>query len=249
VDEELPLGRRHRAAVERELDHGRHGSSTAVSDTDVVKRELRQENDIPSTTAQVALDREYGGRVGRAPREFIPGSIYHVFSRGSNRQSIFAIDSDRMDFLDCLARVVRDYELICLAYCLMPNHYHFLFEIADESLSNAMKALNGRYSLRFNQRWGRDAHLFRNRFGAVLQETDEQLLWTVRYIARNPVESGLCSKPEEWVWSSHSASAGLARPTAFLSIDRLLAFFGDEPATARSRYCQFVKDTLTPSGV
>ena len=35
-------------------------------------------------------------------RQFVPGGIYHVFSRGSNRQPIFAFDSDRVDFLLCL---------------------------------------------------------------------------------------------------------------------------------------------------
>jgi hypothetical protein len=131
----------------------------------------------------------------------------------------------------------------------MPNHYHLLLETSDSPLSDAMKALNGRYALRFNRRSGRDAHLFKNRFGAVLQETEGQLLWTLRYLVRNPVESKLCSRPEEWTWSSFRASAGLDRPPPFLGIGRLLSFFADEPAVARACYCQFVDGTLTAPGV
>jgi putative transposase len=108
----------------------------------------------------------------RPPREFVPGGIYHVFARGSNRQPIFDVDSDHVDFLYCLEKAVARGRLTCLAYCLLPNHYHLVVETPDGELSQAMKALNGRYSLRFNQRYGRDAHLFKNRFGAVRQKTD-----------------------------------------------------------------------------
>jgi REP element-mobilizing transposase RayT len=123
--------------------------------------------------------------MARSPRAFVPGATYHVYSRGSNRQAIFRFDSDRIDFLMCLERALRRARLQCLAYCLMPNHYHLVLETSDDNLSSAMKALNGRYALRFNRRYERDAHLFRNRFGAVLQESQDQLLWTLRYTVRN----------------------------------------------------------------
>jgi putative transposase len=163
-----------------------------------------------------------------------------VYSRGSNRQSIFAFDSDRLDFLDCLDRVLQRHELICLGYCLMPNHYHLVLQSPDGQLSVAMKALNGRYSMRFNRRHGRDAHLFKNRFGAVLQETTTQLLATLRYTARNPVEAGLCAQPDEWPWSSYGALAGLTSVPAFLALDSVLSYFGDESQSARTRYRQLV---------
>jgi REP element-mobilizing transposase RayT len=172
----------------------------------------------------------------RLPRSFVSGAIYHLFSRGSNRQAIFAFDSDRVDFLDCVSRVVQRHELRCLAYCLMPNHYHLVVETPNEGLSVAMKALNGRYSLRFNQRHHRDAHLFRNRFGAVLQDDLDQLLWTLRYVVRNPVEAGLCAGPGEWPWSSYRSCAGLEPSPGFLDAAGALSYFGDEYAEAMSRY-------------
>lgn len=187
--------------------------------------------------------------MARPPRDFVPGAIYHVFSRGSNRQPIFAFDSDRVDFLDCFSRVVRVYELTCLAYCLMPNHYHFLVSTPDGRLSYAMKGLNGRYSLRFNRRYGRNAHLFKNRFGAVRQEDESQFLWTLRYIVWNPVEAGVCASPEEWPWSSYRASTGVEKPPACLHVGRLLAYFGDEIETARSRFRELVGPLHEYTGV
>jgi putative transposase len=172
----------------------------------------------------------------RVPRNFEPGEIYHVFSRGSNRQDIFKFDSDRTDFLGCLDRVVARYRLECLAYCLMPNHFHLVVETPDGRLSEAMKSLNGRYALRFNLRYGRDAHLFRNRFGAVLQESDAQLFWTLRYTIRNPVESGLCVDPSEWPWSSYRASVGEVKPPRLLALGKLFAYLADTPDLAMYQF-------------
>ncbi len=172
--------------------------------------------------------------------EFLPGAIYHVFARGSNRQAIFAFDSDRVDFLNCLDRVIARAELNCLAYCLMTNHYHLVLETVDGELSRAIKALNGRYALRFNRRYERDAHLFKNRFGAVRQETDSQLVWTLRYTAMNPVDKGLCSRPEEWRWSSYRASAGLEPAPPFLDLQRLHSYLSDRRARATTVYRTYI---------
>jgi REP-associated tyrosine transposase len=112
-----------------------------------------------------------------------------------------------------------------------------------------MKALNGRYSLRFNRRYKRDAHLFRNRFGAVLQTTESQLLSTLRYTVRNPVEKGMCSQPEEWPWSSYRATIGVAEAPAFLSVTTLLSYFGATSNIAVARYREFVTDSTEVIGV
>jgi REP element-mobilizing transposase RayT len=179
--------------------------------------------------------------MGRPARNFAPGEIYHVFARGSNRQPIFTFDSDRLDFLDCLDRVVDRGGLNCLSYCLMANHYHLVLETLDGEVSRAMNALNGRYALRFNRRYDRDAHVFKNRFGAVRQSTEPQLLWTLRYTVMNPVRSGFCGSPDEWLWSSYRASAGLERAPRYLDVERLLSYFGDRSDRAMVAYRGFVR--------
>lgn len=174
--------------------------------------------------------------MGRPRRTFVAGGVYHVYSRGSNRQAIFTFDSDRVDFLGCLDRMVRQSQVSCLAYCLMSNHYHLVVETSDGRLSRAIQLLNGRYARRFNHRYGRDAHLFKNRFGAVPQKTHSQLVWTLRYSVMNPVESGLCGAPDEWRWSSYRASAGIDPPPPYLDLRRLWSYFGDTPAAGLLRY-------------
>lgn len=187
----------------------------------------------------------------RPPREWVAGGIYHVFSRGSNKQAVFSYDSDRADLLDCAAQVIERHRVACLTFALMPNHHHWLLATPadDNPLSILMKELNGRYSLRFNKRYGRVAHLFQNRFGAVHQETHDQLLGTVRYIVRNPVEAGLCSHPEELPWTSYRATVGLDEPPAWLAVSTLLTHFGSTSEEAVQRYMDFVAGSPPKTGV
>ena len=185
--------------------------------------------------------------MSRAPRAWVPGGTYHLFSRGSNRSALFLYDHDRSDLLDYLTTVTERYELECMAFALMTNHCHWLFSTPETDkpiLSSALRDLNGTYARRFNRRHAREAHVFRNRFGAVLQETTDQLLWTARYIVRNPVDAGLCGHPSEWPWTSYRATAGLEKPPACLCIQRLLELFGSDAETARSGYVEFVDEAL-----
>jgi putative transposase len=56
----------------------------------------------------------------------LAGHYYHVYNRGCNRERIFA-DSGNYEFLVRRAEAfLVDYPLRIIAYCLMPNQYHFL---------------------------------------------------------------------------------------------------------------------------
>jgi REP element-mobilizing transposase RayT len=179
----------------------------------------------------------------RGPRLVDPGGIYHLTARGNRRQVIFRDDHDRRVFLALLDRVVRSRDWQCFGYCLMPNHYHLVVETPDADLSAGVQRLNGAYAQGFNHRHEVDGHLFQGRFHSVAVESDWHLFELARYLALNPVRSGLCARPDEWPWSSHRALIGLVTAPAFLATARILAHFG-EPAAARRRYEMFVNDSL-----
>src|SRR4051812_21017487 len=66
------------------------------------------------------------GVMPRRPREDHAGDVHHVFVRG-NARSALAVDSkDHERALDLLGRVVSRFELICHAWCYLPNHFHLL---------------------------------------------------------------------------------------------------------------------------
>lgn len=178
--------------------------------------------------------------MGRARREWIEGSVYHVFARGSNRQAIFLNHGDYVEFDMLLAAAIRKHRLDAFGWSLMPNHWHGIFRCPVDGLSEFMQRLNHRYALRFDQRWHRTAHVFDNRFGAVLQKTEEQFLTTLRYVLRNPVEAGLCSSPLDARWTSFPATIGLVRAPDYLRVGDILDHFAHDPADARKRFTEFV---------
>ena len=174
-------------------------------------------------------------------RDWVDGAIYHLYSRGSNRQAIFLNEGDYGEFQSLLATGIEKHDLDCFGWSLMPNHWHTVLRCPATGLSAFVQQLNQRYALRFDKRWGRTAHVFEAHFGAVLQKTEEQFLWTLRYVVRNPVEAGLCASVRDARWTSFPATAGLARAPAFLRVDEILASFGSESSEARRRYIEFVE--------
>jgi putative transposase len=194
-----------------------------------------------------AVGRRYGQRVTTPRRDETPGAVYHVTTRGDNQEPIFRDDADRIAFLWMLGRVGRKYRWTGLAYCLMGNHYHLLLQIPFGGLSAGMDVLNGGYARRTNARYARSGHVFGRRFYSSLIENDQHLLAACRYIVLNPIRASLCSRPEEWRWSSHRACAGLELANSFLATDELLKLFATEPGRARASYCSFVQEGHGPA--
>lgn len=93
-----------------------------------------------------------------------------------------------------------------LAYCLMPNHFHFLVRQTDSTvIDNFMNSLFTRYSMYFNKKYRRVGKLFQGVYKAVLVNTDEQLLHLSRYIHRNPIPILQGDALENYTYSSYSA--------------------------------------------
>ena len=67
-----------------------------------------------------------------------PGAIYHVTSRGNDRQAIYETKSDRYKFLGLLEQACKRYQWSVYSYCLMDNHYHLLIETREATLSKGM---------------------------------------------------------------------------------------------------------------
>jgi hypothetical protein len=64
----------------------------------------------------------YTSRMARPLRIEFAGALYHLTSRNDRRVAIYEDDADRQRFLDILGEVVRRYNWICHASCLMTNH-------------------------------------------------------------------------------------------------------------------------------
>jgi REP element-mobilizing transposase RayT len=143
---------------------------------------------------------------------FLPGQIYHIYNRGASREDIFR-NTENYDFLlRCLRKGVIENQVAVLAYCLMPNHYHFLFrQDGAKPIGGLMQSVFNSYTKAFNHLFERTGTLFEAPFKAIVVEKYEYLLHLCRYIHRNPVDAGLVSHPADWVYSNYREWVGKRR--------------------------------------
>ncbi len=168
------------------------------------------------------------------------GAVYHVTSRGNARKKIFKDDIDKDNFLGTLSIVVTRFNWLCHAYCLMDNHYHLLIETPEANLSRGMRQLNGVYTQSYNRRHKKTGHIFQGRYKAILVEKESYLLELSRYVVLNPVRAKIVEKPEEWKWSSYSATVGIKKTPHYLTVDWILGQFGSIRRKAEKQYEEFV---------
>ena len=149
--------------------------------------------------------------------------IFHVYTHCVwAAPALFRDDTDRVTFLRELARATARIEWTCMAYCVMRTHYHLILGVEDGALPRGMHALNFRYACAFNLRHDMKGHVQAARYGSRRLNDDEELMQAFRYVARNPVEAGLCANPADWAWSSYAATIGKAEPITFVDPNRIL---------------------------
>ena len=134
---------------------------------------------------------------------FASGHYYHIYNRGVGRGPIFFSPENYEYCLRLLKRYYRRYGASVTAYCLMPNHYHFLLrQESDVPLSKFINVLFNAYVQAVNRQRGRTGTLFEGRFRHAWVDCEEYLVHLCRYIHLNPVRANLVSKPEDWPYSN-----------------------------------------------
>ena len=167
-----------------------------------------------------------------------PQALYHVTSRGNNRQIIFLDDEDKQTFLATLATAVSRFDLHLFAFCLMDNHYHLFLRTPLGNLSRALQWLNTTYTVRFHRRHGRSGHLFQGRFKAVLIADEAHWLHVSMYIHLNPVRAGMVEDPAEYEWSSFRDYTRPGSRFGWLRPEEMLSEYGKSEAGQKRRYRQ-----------
>lgn len=143
--------------------------------------------------------------MARMARVVVPNFPHHVIQRGNRRQRTFFLKDDFQYYKNLLAKYCGITETEVWAYCLMPNHVHLIMlPKYEDGLRAALGETHRYYTNRINSRYGWRGHLWQERFHSFVMDEDH-LLAAVRYVERNPILAGLCTKPEEWRWSSARA--------------------------------------------
>ncbi len=176
------------------------------------------------------------------------GAWYHVMNRGLQKGPIFLNDQDRWNFLNLLAEISQVFSIEVHAFSLMGNHYHLLLRTPVANLSRAMRHLNGLYTQRFNKAHDRDGPIFRGRYKAILADENDYLTQLIRYIHRNPVEAGLCTKADEYSWTSHCDYLNNFKRFHWLHTEYILSLFSGTTRLAKKSIKSFVSQN-TPDEI
>jgi len=153
--------------------------------------------------------------------QLVNEGIYHVFNRGINSQKIFNCDRDYYQFLDRiqyyqndnlsmryshfndLPLVIKDdllnklsskkeFLVDIIAYCLMPNHFHFILkQKVDNGISKYISNLTNSYTRYYNIKHKRTGPILQGKFKAIGIESNEQICHLSRYIHLNPYSMGI----------------------------------------------------------
>ena len=137
-----------------------------------------------------------------------PDCFYHVYNRGINRQPFLTEESHFIKFMSLckkyLPRIADVY-----AYCLLPNHFHFLLYIRvyPDRVSlppcQGISHLCNSYAQWFNRRSDRVGGLFQRPFRRKKITDQDYLKQVIYYIHRNPLHHNLTGNPVNYRFSSY----------------------------------------------
>lgn len=157
----------------------------------------------------------------RQARKESSTGIFHVMMRGINHQNIFEDEEDNYQFINTLERMRVRYDddgkpcgtnCIYYAYCLMGNHFHLLIRERDESLGETVKRIASSYVYYYNRKYGRDGHLFKERFKSEPVNDMVYFVTLLRYIHQNPVKAGMVMNVKDYAYSSWGEYSGTVEP-------------------------------------
>ncbi|PIP28093.1 MAG: hypothetical protein COX29_02985 [Candidatus Moranbacteria bacterium CG23_combo_of_CG06-09_8_20_14_all_35_22] len=153
--------------------------------------------------------------------EFANGEYYHIYNRGVDKREVFLDRKDYERFIlgmnefndsrpswkvrfEVSPRVTRGetsnlVELI--AYCINPNHYHFILkQKVENGVTDFMRKLGTGYTMYFNKRHAHSGVIFQGPFKSIHIDSNEYLLLLSAYVNANHEIHGFLEK--DWPYSS-----------------------------------------------
>ncbi len=170
------------------------------------------------------------------------GAIYHVMSRGVNREKIFLTNDDYSRFLEYMASAIEKFSVDIFAFVLMSNHYHVLLRTNESNLSRTMQWIQTSYSVYFNRNHKRSGHLFQGRYKSVLVENESY--WNVLslYIHLNPLRAGMVKKLSEYKWSSYHDYVNVRKRNRWVNSEAVLEGISSSTQDSRKEYRKLIRE-------
>jgi putative transposase len=176
-----------------------------------------------------------------------PEGIYHIYNHAVGSELLFFNSSNYQHFLNLFKNYLIDYVNV-YAYCLMPNHFHFVIQVKssiDILKINLTRILNhnesdkiipnlistqfshvfNSYAQAINKQENRKGSLFNNRFKRKPVTDEIYLQQLIHYIHFNPIALGLCNNITDWQYSSYNAI--VSRKPSLISSEKVVELYDD----------------------
>ena len=140
-------------------------------------------------------------------RYYIPNAI--VFITGVTRDRVPYLEpEDNIElFWETMRRVQEVHPFHLLAYVILPDHFHWLMRVDDESgnFSIALHSIKRNYTLNFKKARGitTSFNLWQERFWDHVIRDERDLNDHFDYIHWNPVKHAYIQRPEDWLHSTY----------------------------------------------
>jgi REP element-mobilizing transposase RayT len=170
---------------------------------------------------------------------------YHIYNRGNNSEIIFFNEGNYEFFLKRFNEYLSE-NIELFAYCLLPNHFHFLIRVKENLLEQACaakalhltdaKLLHGAtrafhrlftsYSKAINKQQNRHGSLIENPFKRIEITSEEYLRNLIIYIHTNPQLHGFVKNFSEYKWSSYQEIISTIPHRSMIQNNPVLEWFG-----------------------
>ena len=171
----------------------------------------------------------------------VEDTYYHIYNRGNAGAILFYKEKNYSYFLKQYQKYISPL-LDTFAYCLLPNHFHFLARVKDEldlsniknlalHISEHFRRLFITYAQAINKQENRSGSLFQKPFKRIPVEREAHLLSLVSYIHMNPSKHRISKNFKQYPFSSYQSI--LSTNTTNLQRKIVLDWFGSKEAYIR----------------
>ena len=157
---------------------------------------------------------------------------------------LFSKEKDFAAFEGLLEETLKTRAMRVCAYCLLPNHWHFvLWPEGDGDLAALMQQLTTKHVRRWqlHRKKVGYGHVYQARYKSFPVEGEAYFYQVVRYVERNALRAGLVERAEGWRWSS------LWRRTCGTPQEKQL--LSDWPVARPRDWCELVNEPQTEAEV
>jgi putative transposase len=154
-----------------------------------------------------------------------PDGIYHVYTRGNDRQTIHGERSEFERFERALGTAAVTHGWNVEAYAVMPNHVHLVLR-PNGALSVGMHQLLATYGTWWNQHRVHGGHVYEGRFKSRVVNDPRYHGHVIPYVVANPAKDGFVASAVDWPWSSYRATVGIVPAPPWLDVAAAIAACG-----------------------